>query len=94
MRKRVVKQAMSKPIETSSNSFVTGGDVSRFQPKNTGANDAAAAANTMAKMLPSIIPKPSAGGVLTPASRALVAPGTTVRVTRGKDTENVSVWSN
>lgn len=91
---RIIKQAMSKPIESSNNSFVTGGDVSRFQPKNTGANDAAAAANTMAKMFSSIIPKPSAGGVLTPASRALVAPGTTVRVTRGKDTENVSVWSN
>lgn len=92
---RIIKQAMSKPIESTSNSFVTGGDVSRFQPKNTGTKDAAEAANAMAKMFSSIIPKqPSAGGVLTPAGRALVAPGPVVRVTRGKDTQNVSVGSN
>jgi pilus assembly protein CpaB len=91
---KIIQQAMSKPVETSSNSFVTGGDVSRFQPKNTGANDPAALAGAMAKAFSAIIPKGASGGTLTPAGRALLAPGPVVRVTRGKDTQDVTVGSH
>ena len=91
---KIIQQAMSKPVETSSNSFVTGGDVSRFQPKNTGPVDPASVAGAMAKAFSSIIPKPSAGGTLTPAGRAMLAPGPVVHVTRGKDTQDVTVGSH
>ncbi len=98
---KIIQQAMSKPIESSSNSFTTGGDVSRFQPKNAGPTDAASFAGAMAKAITSAIPRlPTGmpggmpGGMLTPAGRALFTPGPVVHVTRGKDTQDVTVGSH
>ncbi|MFM9936610.1 MAG: Flp pilus assembly protein CpaB [Novosphingobium sp.] len=91
---KIIQQAMSKPIETSSNSYVTGGDVSRFQPKNAGTADFSSAANAMAKAMSSVIPKAIPSGMLTPAGRAMLSPGPVVRVTRGKDTQDVTVGSH
>ncbi len=92
---KIIKQAMGKPIESGGNSFVTGGDVSRFQPKNAGPTDPAAAAAAMAKAISSMVPRAATPGpMLTPAGRSLFAPGPVVRVTRGKDTQEVSVGSH
>ena len=92
---RILKQAMSKPIEADGNSFATGGDVSRFQPKKN--TDPMSAAQAMAKAVSAMMPRsmpmsgPSAGGTMTDAARALFSPGPVVRVTRGKDTTEVKV---
>jgi pilus assembly protein CpaB len=92
---RILKQAMSKPIEADGNSFATGGDVSRFQPKKN--TDPMAAAQAMAKAISAIVPRsmpmsgPGTGGSMTDAARALFAPGPVVRVTRGRDTTEVKV---
>ncbi len=91
---KIIQQAMSKPVESNSNSYVTGGDVSRFQPKNVGPTDPTAAANAMAKAMSSNIPAGIPGGTLTPAGRAMLAPGPVVHVTRGKDTQDVTVGSH
>lgn len=87
---RILKQAMSKPIEADGNSFATGGDVSRFQPKKN--TDPMAAAQAMAKAVSAMVPRSMpAGGTMTDAARALFSPGPVVRVTRGKDTTEVKV---
>ena len=92
---KLLKQAMGKPIESGGNSFVTGGDVSRFQPKNSGPTDPNAIASAMAKAMTSIAPRAMPGGpTMTPAGRSLFAPGPVVRVTRGKDTQEVNVGSH
>ncbi|WP_298191600.1 Flp pilus assembly protein CpaB [Novosphingobium sp.] len=95
---RILKQAMSKPIEADGNSYATGGDVSRFQPKK--ATDPMAAAQAMAKAITTMIPRsmpmsgPGTGGSMTDAARALFSPGPVVRVTRGKDTTEVKVGTH
>ena len=84
---KLLGQAMNRPIDGGS-TFVTGGDVSRFQrrsvPNPEGAAKAAATtfANTIADR---------AG--LPPAGRA-VSSGPVVRVTRGKNTTVESVGGN
>lgn len=84
---RILKQAMSKPIEADGNSYATGGDVSRFQPKKVVQNDIAAAVKAMV----SPPQMPSAGGSMTDAAKALFYRGPVVRVTRGHDTQEVKV---
>ena len=85
---RILKQAMTKPIEADGNSFATGGDVSRFQPKKVVQNDIAAAVRALAAPA---APMPSAGGSMTDAAKALFYRGPVVRVTRGHDTQEVKV---
>jgi len=79
---RFLKQAMTRPIEGAS-SFVTGGDVSRFQRRTipVSRDDAARAA---------FAARPS-GPV---AAAPMVQAGPVVRVTRGKDTVAVPVGRN
>lgn len=89
---KIIKQAMSKPMESTSNSFVTGGDVSRFQPKNTGMADAASAANAMGKAMASIISQAPRTTVNARGPVFISSP--VVRVTRGKDTQDVAVGSH
>ncbi|HQS70470.1 MAG: Flp pilus assembly protein CpaB [Novosphingobium sp. 28-62-57] len=76
----LLKQAMNRPLEVNKASFVTGGDVSRFQrstiPVAQNRNNA-----------PSYNPAPQMGGGMS----APVNRGPVVRVTRGKDTETVPV---
>lgn len=87
---RILKQAMTKPIEADGNSYVSGGDVSRFQPKKV--TDPPAAVQAMARaatMMPRSMP--AAGGSMTDAARAMFYPGPVVRVTRGRDTTEVKV---
>jgi len=84
----ILRAAMNRPIEGST-SFVTGGDVSRFQRKsmpatqNQGNRSAAIAmANTFADR---------AG---MPAAGRVLPGGVVVRVTRGKETSEVQVRKN
>ncbi|TIX51324.1 Flp pilus assembly protein CpaB [Alteraurantiacibacter aquimixticola] len=72
---RILRQAVARPTEGPT-TFVTGGDVSRFQRRNLAPTNAAPAGNGQ--------PMPSFVGPVQPS-------GPTVRVTRGKNTsvENV-----
>ncbi len=89
---RIIKQAMSKPIEADGNSYATGGDVSRFQPKKIVQNDMAAAVRAMTSAAPA--PAVPTGGSMTDAAKALFYRGPVVRVTRGHDTQEVKVGSH
>jgi pilus assembly protein CpaB len=89
----ILRQAMNRPIEGST-TFVTGGDVSRFQRKSkpaTSEENAAKAAQMMSQVVQAAaaasgMPAPaSASGA--PAMRMPVGP--VVRVTRGKNTMDV-----
>lgn len=80
---KILKQAMGKPID-SATSFVTGGDVSRFQRKSMPLLGDATPAQAPAPM-PAMAPRPAGSGPIT------IAKGPIVRVTRGKQTEDVSV---
>ena len=91
---RIIKQAMTKPIEADGNSYATGGDVSRFQPKKSTATDPASAVQAMVKAMAPAMPQMPAGGTMTDAARALFSPGPVVRVTRGHDTQEVKVGSH
>ena len=82
---RLLKAAMNKPIEGST-SFVTGGDVSRFQRRTMPSFHAPAPAMTAAQ------PTYSFGGGASP--RAAAPSGPVVHVTRGKTTVDVSVGKN
>ena len=87
---RILKQAMTKPIEADGNSYVSGCYVSRFQPKKV--TDPLAAVQAMARaatMMPRSMP--AAGGSMTDAARAMFYPGPVVSVTRGRDTTEVKV---
>lgn len=80
---KLLREAMARPIDHSS-SFVTGGDVSRFQR------------STMPAARPAAITQPSMG-ISSDASNGASAPvrsGPTVRVTRGKATVEVPVGKN
>jgi pilus assembly protein CpaB len=74
---RLLKAAMSRPLDGPT-SYVTGGQVSRFQRNSVPLSGAESARNVATSVTNSY------GGA--PVSR-----GPTVRVTRGKDTEAVSV---
>ncbi|MFM6932950.1 MAG: Flp pilus assembly protein CpaB [Novosphingobium sp.] len=78
----LLKQAMNRPIESANASFVTGGDVSRFQRRTMPVAAPAGGAPSMGNLAPA--PQLTMNG--TPVPR-----GPIVRVTRGKDTEAVSV---
>lgn len=77
---KMLKAAMGRPIDKGT-TFVTGGDVSRFQrssvPSKAGPSAPVAAAPA---------PAPAAGGKAAP-----VYSGPSVRVTRGKETEDAQV---
>lgn len=79
----LIKQAMARPIESTKASFVTGGDVSRFQRTTVPVATAPASGGYSAPAASSA-PQMAANGRPVPA-------GPVVRVTRGKDTENVSI---
>jgi pilus assembly protein CpaB len=88
---RLLSQALNRPIEGQS-SFVTGGDVSRFQRRSTPMTaeqvaQRAAAAQYSAAMSAGRGAPASAPGAYRPS-------GPVVRVTRGKITTDVSVGSN
>jgi pilus assembly protein CpaB len=78
----LIKQALARPIESTKSSFVTGGDVSRFQ-RSTAPVATAPAAGYAAPSSGSA-PQMAVGG-------QPVRMGPVVRVTRGKDTENVTI---
>ncbi len=81
---KILKQAMSKPIE-SGVSFTTGGDVSRFQRKRmSGPVDGPSAAARMVAAMPIAVPQ---------ALGPYIQMGPVVRVTRGKETETVRLGS-
>ncbi len=92
---RILKNAMSQPGEGAT-TFVTGGDVSRFQrrsvpmTRDVAARTYAAAAGTA--MGNAIVQSSGPGGVSPRA--ALYRPGPVVRVTRGKTTTEESVGGN
>ncbi len=79
---KLLAQAMSRPSDKS-NSFVTGGDVSRFQRRTMPAQGKASA--------PAPQYAPSGSPQVATAS---VRQGPVVRVTRGKDTVEVPVGKN
>jgi pilus assembly protein CpaB len=74
---KLLGQAMNRPLDGGT-TFVTGGDVSRFQTRNLPPSP-----EQIARQLASRAPAPAAG----PAGRdAVVRVGPVVRVTRGKET--------
>ncbi len=79
----ILKNALNRPIEGTNASFVTGGDVSRFQRKTMPVAAPGGGAPQM-NMGPAPAPQMAVNG--TPLPR-----GPVVRVTRGKDTTDVSV---
>lgn len=83
---KILRQALNRPIEGTS-SFVTGGDVSRFQRRSVPMTAEQMAARSMAM----------AGGrapVRMQADAPAIPMGPVVRVTRGKDTSAVPVGRN
>jgi pilus assembly protein CpaB len=72
---RILRQAMSRPIDGKA-SFVTGGDVSRFQRRTVPPQGSTA---------------PQQAAMPTVGPEALTYSGPTVRVTRGKETTQVPV---
>jgi len=82
----LIQQAMNRPIDGAT-SFVTGGDVSRFQRKSKPATDEDRAAKMMAAAVNTVANR--AGLPAAPVRR-----GPVVRVTRGKATTNVPVGGN
>lgn len=83
----LIRQAMKRPIESAGTSFVTGGDVSRFSRKN--------AAPSPAKLAAAMASSMNAGPNMSGPSMSLPTPpapkGPMVRVSRGKDVENVTL---
>jgi len=79
---RILRTAMSKPIDKGT-TFSTGGDVSRFQRKSVPAQKGARQART-----------PPAMGVPAKVNGAPVNTGPSVRVTRGKRTQQVPVGTS
>jgi len=81
---RLLSSAMNRPVEGAT-SFVTGGDVSRFQRRSLPRPQLAAAPAA-----------PAAPAASAPSSRGIDPwrMGPMVRITRGKNTETVAVGSN
>lgn len=85
----LLKSALAKPRDTGT-TFVTGGDVSRFQRKASGRSDF----DSMQRPAPvAAAPMPSAPQMSGPAGGMMMARGPVVRISRGKDIETVSVGS-
>lgn len=82
---KFLKQAMNRPLDGAS-SFVTGGDVSRFQRRTVPVSREAAAAARAAAYAPRMSGQP--------VSAVAVPTGPMVRVTRGKETVAVPVGRN
>ncbi|WP_374409104.1 Flp pilus assembly protein CpaB [Pelagerythrobacter sp.] len=78
---KLLRQAMARPLDQGS-TYVTGGDVSRFQRSSMPATGPVSA------------PQPSMGPVVSGDPAPPVRSGPTVRVTRGKATEEVPVEKN
>ncbi|WP_370189638.1 Flp pilus assembly protein CpaB [Qipengyuania sp.] len=78
---RILRQAMARPVDGKT-TYVTGGDVSRFQ-RRTAPPQGPSAAPQQAMPAPGVAP---AAGPSAPVYR-----GPSVRVTRGKETEEVPV---
>ena len=78
---KLLRQAMARPIDKGA-SFVTGGDVSRFQRSTLPPVRPAPG------YAPSAAPMPQMGG---PAAQPVIPQGPTVRVTRGKATTTETV---
>lgn len=83
----LLKQAMNRPMESVNSSFVTGGDVSRFQRKTMPVIRTNPYSQYSAPPAPAPAPRISSSGPALPR-------GPIVRVTRGKDTENVALGAN
>ncbi|KPH59570.1 Flp pilus assembly protein CpaB [Novosphingobium aerophilum] len=79
---KIMKQAMERPLEGIS-TYMTGGDVSRFQRSSRPATSTEVAARTVTV----------ASAPQGPSSAAPVRTGPVVRVTRGKETVEVPVSS-
>lgn len=79
----LIKQAMARPIESTKASFVTGGDVSRFQRSTVPATTAPSGGG--------YAPAQNPGPQMMSGGGQPVRTGPVVRVTRGKDTEAVSI---
>lgn len=77
----LIKQAMARPIESTKASFVTGGDVSRFQRSTVPVASAPPSGGYASSG-----PAPQMAGNGQP-----VRTGPVVRITRGKDTETVTI---
>lgn len=92
----ILRQAMNRPVDAGA-TYVTGGDVSRFQRKSkpaTAEENAAKAAQMMSQVVQAAsaasgIPAQAAGGRGAPMMSMPTGP--IVRVTRGKTTMDVSV---
>ena len=82
----LLKQALNRPIDGGKPSYVTGGDVSRFQ-RTTAPVATAPAAMTMNA-------GPAPAGPQMVSNAAPIRRGPMVRVTRGKDTQDVSLGGN
>lgn len=80
---RLLKAAIAKPVDKST-SYVTGGDVSRFQRKTMPSANAINGVNEATR----VAMAPATPGV---AAGPVMRRGPTVRVTRGKDTIEVPV---
>lgn len=81
---RILRTAMSKPIDKGT-TFSTGGDVSRFQRKTVPAKKSATQTQTRT---------PPAMGVPAKVNNVPVQTGPSVRVTRGKNTQQVPVGTS
>jgi pilus assembly protein CpaB len=88
----LLRQAMNRPGEGAT-TYVTGGDVSRFQRKSKPASSEEKAAQAAAVMTQAITAAAQASGMPTAPSGAYarVPTGPVVRVTRGKNTVDVTV---
>jgi pilus assembly protein CpaB len=89
---RLLRQAMNRPIEGAT-TYVTGGDVSRFQRKSMPASQEEQAAKAASMMTQAISAAAQATGMpaaVSPAAQAR-SYGPVVRVTRGKTTMEVPV---
>ena len=85
---KILKAAMNRPLDNNA-TFVTGGDVSRFQRRSMPASREALA-REFVRSAGAAAGTAIAGGA--PGSSATMSPmGPTVRITRGKVTEAVSV---
>jgi pilus assembly protein CpaB len=88
----MLRQAMNRPVDGGT-TFVTGGDVSRFQRKSKPATGEEKAAQAAAMMTQAITAAAAASGMPSGGGQqmARVPTGPVVRVTRGKTTMDVPV---
>jgi len=85
----LIQQAMNRPVDGST-TYVTGGDVSRFQRKSKPATAEEMAAKVVTAAVNTMANRAGLPRVGSAAART----GPVVRVTRGKETSNVQVGAN